>query len=207
SADLSSAATAPGGAPGGGRPPRPPARAPARRARRRCAGCGSGPLRFSSRLLQRPRDPELVQGARGLAAHGATGDAEDLRDLAVGEILVIAQHQHGTHPAGQPAQLGPEVGVVVGVERAALGHGRDEVLAVAAPPGVDVQPHHGGAHVALGAVLLAYARPRVAQPGQRLLDEVGRVLAVAGQYVAVPEESVTPGPDELVERMVHEPKD
>ena len=61
--------------------------------------------------------------------------------------------------------------------------------------------HHRAADVALGVVLGDDAGPGDGSAHQCLLDEVGGLLAVAGQDVAEPQQRTHPGAREGIERL------
>jgi hypothetical protein len=62
-----------------------------------------------------------------------------------------------------------------------------QVLASPAPPRADVMSRHDRPRVALRVVLPDDARPGSAQPGQTLLHEIGGIVDVARQHVAITE--------------------
>lgn len=61
-----------------------------------------------------------------------------------------------------------------------------------AAPDTDVQTRHGDPYVAFGVLLVLHPRPRAAQPYQPLLEQVGGVVRIAGQHVAVAQQRLRP---------------
>ncbi|GGO77925.1 hypothetical protein GCM10012289_58730 [Nonomuraea cavernae] len=116
----------------------------------------------------------------------------------------VAQDQHGALFPRQRRQLLPQLAEGVAVAVGALGHVVRELLPPPPAPPADVLAGHGGANVRLGAVLVADTVPGVAQPEQRLLHQIGRVVGVAAEHVAVSEQRGTPGSDEILELHIPE---
>ena len=174
--------------------------------------CGIGCRRARSRRRRPVRlgepDPQRGHGLRGLALHRSRRDAQHVGDLRLREVLVVAEDDHRPLPRRQRAQRLPERlalqrGVRDGGRRAVRDAGDEGLAAKLAPPadpGVDHRPPHVGLRV----VAAAPDRPPAdAGALQRALDQVERVVAVAGEGMAEPQQRRHPHPHECREVLVH----
>jgi hypothetical protein len=143
-----------------------------------------------------------------LGADGHPGHAQHDRDLLIGELLVVAQHEHGALFGRQAGERPPHARVPLvgpgqaGVVVATLGRLADEHLAAQPPPAADVQAGHGGADVRLGIGAMAHPRPGDTQPRQRLLGQVRGVVRIARQHVAVAQQGGSAAAHEPLELVV-----
>ncbi len=123
---------------------------------------GPGPLRVPAALLVEVH-PERRGDRRLVQAHALRGEPHQVGGLALVEVLVEAQHHHGTGPARERPDQRPRGGVAVGVPA-----GRDRRLRVGpvAAPGAPVLLEQQGAGPVVG-VERVQAAPRQPEPGQR----------------------------------------
>jgi hypothetical protein len=140
-------------------------------------GTGSVQVGLVAKVRQRPA---------GLTAHGGDGDAQQAGDLAVGEVLEVAQHQDRPLARSQPVQRPPQR-VPVGVARGLVGgarlgqvSARDLAPPEAASPG-DVGRHDDASQVRLGIAVDP-------GPGEPELDQRGLQHVLGGG--PVPREQV-----------------
>jgi len=125
------------------------------------------------------------------ASHARLPAAEQRRDLAVRQTLVVAQHQGGALPRAQRTQRRPQVrsvgdAVFLIIGLGPVGHRAGEHLCAAAQP-ADAQElvDHGSAQIGVPVIGRRSATPgRPVHPQRRVLHQILRGGAIMGELIA-----------------------
>src|SRR5690606_5964091 len=124
-------------------------------------------------------------GDRGF--HRSHAHAENLGDLPFGHVLVVAEHDGEALTLGEALQRAAQCVAHLGLVRVVVGDGtvgellgRVDVQFLPAPPG-DLRVDHGAADVPVDGAAVPDAVPGQVGLGERRLEEVLGLGAVAGQ--------------------------